>query len=84
VVVTEFESVRTSELDAPGPRARRAPTFCLKGRRRSLSAFSIGLNRTCSRPEAILGWFEDIAMSARAGVIFRSDARRKLCGKLIP
>jgi len=23
---------------------------------------SIGPNRTCSRPEAILGWFEDIAM----------------------
>ena len=35
-------------------------------------------------PEAILGWFEDMAMSARAGVIFRSDARRKLRGKLIP
>ena len=52
------------------------------GRRQRLSAFSIGLNRTRSRPEAILGSFEDMT-SARTRVIFPSDARRKLCGKLI-
>jgi hypothetical protein len=84
VVVTEFEWVQTSGPEAPGPQPEsgESPDLAQREGDKAKRILDRGPNRTRSRPEAILGWLEDMS-SARASAVFPTDARRKFCGKLI-